>query len=678
MPKNRSHFSLFFVIKHTLKINCTGGYAVAVAKMKYLNVYGPESALVDALGAIANCGLFAPESGEAIHSAIRFGKNQYQPLLTKAKGLLKDLGHSSLAREYKGALDKYTAEEVEDFLEIYAGEVARRSKLKTNLESQIDLQVKTADLLVHMKNLDVNVEDLFKVKTLKVRIGRLPKNSYVRLSYYADKGFNFTSYFNFIVYSFDGEYYWGMYFAPEDNAKDIDDIFESLYFERVHIPEFVQGTPEEALLSIKKREEELRAKLFGMVSTAGVATKEELEKIEDVAAWLCVQNQLYEMRRYALVFNHTFYISGFVPQKNYAQFEHLIEAVPNVFLKEAAKKQELPAKPPVKLQSGWFARPYQMYTQMYGLPNYNDIDPTGMVAIIYSVLFGLMFADLGQGLVLGLFGYFYMHRKKQMAIGLVLARAAIFCCLFGFLFGSVFGLEHLLDPMWHALGFHEKPFEVMTAKSINLILMASLVVGVFVVGFAISVNIFSRLKRGQKGAALTGANGLAGLVFYFSLVFLLLDAMLLHTGLFGGTLYTVLLIIVPFFVMYMQEPLSQLIDEGKVHIESVPELFISGFFEMFVTMLEFLANTVSFLRVGGFVLAHAGMMSVVLTLAEMSGGVGYVVVMVIGNIFVICLEGLIVGIQALRLNFFELFSRFYDADGEAFAPLLFLPDTVEL
>ena len=77
----------------------------------------------------------------------------------------------------------------------------------------------------------------------------------------------------------------------------------------------------------------------------------------------------------------------------------------------------------------------------------------------------------------------------------------------------------------------------------------------------------------------------------------------------------------------------------------------------------------SFLRIGGFVLAHAGMMSVVMTLAEMVGAGAAPVVVIIGNIFVMGMEGLIVGIQALRLEFYEMFSRFFDADGTPFAPL---------
>ena len=77
----------------------------------------------------------------------------------------------------------------------------------------------------------------------------------------------------------------------------------------------------------------------------------------------------------------------------------------------------------------------------------------------------------------------------------------------------------------------------------------------------------------------------------------------------------------------------------------------------------------SFLRVGAFVLVHAGMMMVVFTLAEMGSGISYFLVVVIGNLFVTALEGLLVGIQVLRLEFYEMFSRFFDGEGRPFRPV---------
>ena len=95
---------------------------------------------------------------------------------------------------------------------------------------------------------------------------------------------------------------------------------------------------------------------------------------------------------------------------------------------------------------------------------------------------------------------------------------------------------------------------------------------------------------------------------------------------------------------------------------------MQSFFELFEICLSFMTNTISYLRVGGFILSHAGMMLVVTLLTEMSGGAG-ILVAILGNIFVMCLEGMIVGIQILRLEFYEMFSRFYSSDGIAFVNL---------
>ena len=81
-----------------------------------------------------------------------------------------------------------------------------------------------------------------------------------------------------------------------------------------------------------------------------------------------------------------------------------------------------------------------------------------------------------------------------------------------------------------------------------------------------------------------------------------------------------------------------------------------------------ITNSMSYLRVGGFVLSHAGMMLVVMTLVEMTGNAG-ILVMIFGNLFVMCLEGLIVGIQALRLEYYEMFSRYYTGGGREFRPI---------
>ena len=128
----------------------------------------------------------------------------------------------------------------------------------------------------------------------------------------------------------------------------------------------------------------------------------------------------------------------------------------------------------------------------------------------------------------------------------------------------------------------------------------------------------------------------------------------------------IVFIVIPLLSILFHEPLSNLIAKMKVTPqEGWGGYIVEGFFELFEVLLGFVTNTLSFLRVGGFILSHAGMMSVVMVLKDMSGGAGFIV-FIIGNIIVIGLEGLIVGIQTLRLQYYEMFSRYYDGGGKPF------------
>jgi len=140
--------------------------------------------------------------------------------------------------------------------------------------------------------------------------------------------------------------------------------------------------------------------------------------------------------------------------------------------------------------------------------------------------------------------------------------------------------------------------------------------------------------------------------------------------------YVIVLIIIPVIVMFFREPLGCLVKGERFKLESgLGDFLASNFFEVFEFMLGYATNTLSFVRIGGFVFSHAGMMSVVMILSEMVSTGASPVVIVIGNLFVMGMEGLIVGIQVLRLEFYEIFSRFYEGNGHPFEPLKINYDT---
>ena len=219
--------------------------------------------------------------------------------------------------------------------------------------------------------------------------------------------------------------------------------------------------------------------------------------------------------------------------------------------------------------------------------------------------------------------------------------------------------------MYERLGIHFLPFK--TISNINTVLYAAIGIGIVIIIISVLINMFMGFRTKDYTRALFSNSGLAGLVFYCALLFLLLGGMLGIKA--GGPAYIICLIVLPLVVMFLKEPLGELVQgRGFAIHESVGDFIASNFFECFEYLLGYATNTLSFVRVGGFVLSHAGMMSVVLALSSMAGNM-LPVVMVLGNLFVMALEGLLSGIQVLRLEFYEMFSRYYTGGGKPFTPV---------
>lgn len=186
---------------------------------------------------------------------------------------------------------------------------------------------------------------------------------------------------------------------------------------------------------------------------------------------------------------------------------------------------------------------------------------------------------------------------------------------------------------------------------------------------AIVTNIVASLRRGHYTNGLFGPNGVAGLVFYASVVFGV-GGQALNKWHIVSPLYVICFMVIPLLLMMFSEVLGGLL-EGKADWkpESWGEMIMQNFFEVFEYVLSYLTNTISFIRIGAYVLVHAGMMMVIFKLAG-SGGILGAIVIIIGNIFVIALEGLLSGVQSLRLEFYEMFSRFYDGSGRPYTPVI--------
>jgi V/A-type H+-transporting ATPase subunit I len=309
-----------------------------------------------------------------------------------------------------------------------------------------------------------------------------------------------------------------------------------------------------------------------------------------------------------------------------------------------------------------------MFVEMYGVPHYSDIDPTPFVAITYSILFGLMFGDLGQGLVLMLLGWLF-YKYKKMRLGAIGVRIGLSSAIFGLLYGSFFGNEEILTPFFtEVLGLPGKPIHVMDGTFTMTLLISAIAIGALLILIAMIMNIVTLFRKKDYVEMVFSHNGFAGLTLYGFIAVGVGLQMGLGIPVING-LTIALFVGVPLLAIFLKEPIERKFHHHKMFPNGFGGFFVEAFFELFEIVLSYVTNTMSFLRVGGFVLSHAGMMLVVTSLMEMVGGSGSILVLIFGNIFVMALEGMIVGIQVLRLQFYEMFSRYYKGNGVAFNAL---------
>ena len=296
------------------------------------------------------------------------------------------------------------------------------------------------------------------------------------------------------------------------------------------------------------------------------------------------------------------------------------------------------SKAPMLLRNPRWVRPFEIFSRALGMPSGSEADPSALLAIVVPLMFGYMFGDVGQGLLLAGAAWWF---RKRFPITRLLMVGGLSAAGFGLLFGSVFGVHNLLPALWlHPL---DQPLPV---------LLAPLVGGGLLLTLGLCLNALEALWRGQwRVWLLTDA---ALIVVYLGLLGAFVDPMALWVAAAGA--------------------LHFCIGHG-VQAKRLGAGF-GAIGELIEKTLQILINTLSFARVGAFALAHAGLSSAIVALMDATDSrVAQVLVLIVGNLVVMVLEVMVVSIQTTRLVLFEFFTRFMQAQGRAFRPLSAPPFT---
>ena len=640
-----------------------------IEKMQFLSITGPkadfdrvvdtylskyEMHLENALTEVKNAQGIAPFTEE----------NPYKQEIGQIRSILKDYGNV-ITGEKKAEPKAVSLEEAVSIVRETTETLSSCMEEKTGLKEQLARMDASYRKIVPFIGLNYDIEKILQFDNVKYSFGRMPLEYYKKLQDYVYDSLDAL----ILECTRDREFVDVLYFVPRREEDKVDAVFASMYFEKIFIPDEYKGTPEQAINQLHQQMKDCQEKIFAIDVKIAEVLETRAPEILGASERLERYATTFDVRKYAACTKHdihTFYIiCGWMSQRDAEAFRREIADDENTFCFVEKDPSKLLDGPPTKLRHPAILKPFEMFLEMYGLPSYNEIDPTPLMALTYMVFFGFMFGDLGQGALLFLGGAL-LYKLKGMRLAGIISCCGVCSMIFGLLFGSVFGFEDVFEPLW----LH--PQEAMTnlpfIGRLNTVFVVAIAIGMGVILLCMILNIVNGIRQGNRERIFLDTNGLAGLVFYGSAVACILLFMTGHT--LPAALVLVIMFGIPLLLLFLKEPIMNRLEKKPKLIEGGVGMFITqGFFEMFEMLLSYFSNTLSFVRIGAFAVSHAAMMSVVMMLAgaESGGALSWPVV-ILGNLFICGMEGLIVGIQVLRLEYYELFSRFYTGGGRAFKP----------
>lgn len=497
------------------------------------------------------------------------------------------------------------------------------------------------DKISKIEDIDIDIQKLYNLKYIKFRYGSISKRNLEEIKKEIDN-------LNLILFELKSEndISWIMYFTTPQYVSGIDGIFNIQKFEREMLPDDLVRTPKEYIRNLKEQIRQIEFSNSQEEAKITKIRKMATTKLLELYSELQTYNKINSVKKYIVHDqNDTYYIVAWVSESNLLKIEKQLDELEDVnyVVKDGTN-------PPTKLKNNKFIAPFEELVKMYGMPKIEELDPTWFVAFTTFIMFGFMFGDVGHGLVFFIIGILLLIKRKK-TYGAILFAGGLSSTIFGILYGSVFGKEDII-----------KPIIISPMNNITTMLLYGILVGTVFILIAMVLNIINGIKNKDYKRIFLDKNGIAGIVLYMFVLLNVAYYFLADKMLISINIIIIISLILVIAIMFNDKIMNFL--EKKRQESSTS--FVEKIFEIIEMLLSFLSNTISFLRLAAFAINHAGLCMAVYLLADMGAGAGNILIGVIGNIVVLVLEGLIVGIQTLRLEYYELFSRFYDGSGQEY------------
>ncbi len=452
-------------------------------------------------------------------------------------------------------------------------------------------------------------------------------------------------------------------------------------FEEVGIPlRLIPYTLEEAKRKVEENAAALEKDEKEILNQLREIASKEMGNLLRYRRFLTIAKTVDEANLNFLMTKSTYYLAGWVPAQRVREVVDVIESATGGACVVEVSDPDEEETPPTLIVNPKVTQPLESLTTTYGTPHYREIDPTSIIAVTFPFIFGFMFGDIGQGLILILIGILMGFKMKKLSdkgrkLGRTLILCGIMATLVGFMYGSMFGLEAEaahgeVSPMQEYLGFTIEPVKVPVLEKFfsgallggspeeNRIMRAvyfSIYLGIGLLILSLIINIINHAMRGELKHGLLSPFGVPGIWLLSGGSYIVFVAKSFDPKLI------ILLVVLPLFLIFVE---GWLIKEEGILI---------GAIETFENASRYLANTLSFVRIAVIGVVHAAlsMMMVKAMFALGSSLLNPLVLLVflLGNVVIIVMEAFISFVHTLRLHFYEIFSKFYNGNGIPFSPL---------
>lgn len=461
---------------------------------------------------------------------------------------------------------------------------------------------------------------------------------------------------------------WVLVFTVPGYVESARKILGTVYFKEFSLQEIAsQLSRENPSAQIEHNIELHKKSIDGLENAAQNILNDKRAEFEQLFSKLYTMQRVYDLCKGRGEVSGMYVLSGWIPEDTYAKVKDIIENEAPKTTVIAEHVKDIPysgVRIPTMLRNNRLVRAFQDVVALYSVPSYGEVDPSPFVAITFILFFGFMFGDVGHGAVLYLAAA-YMGKKRILSRSLayVMKCASISSIVFGFLYGSVMGVEGILPAIW-----------LSPLHDTGELLAVAIIAGVVMISVGMILNMVVRYRERDFGRLLFDGQGLAGLFVYW--------------GAAAAIYITAMKVSLPFPVAYIWYVIIGLLlltlfrnvlARTILHQHMEEEPVAMQVFEVFHNLLNYFTNTLSFVRLGAFAINHVALSLAVMAISNELGKIsgGFVLkglMLLFGNILIIGLEGMIVFIQVLRLEYYEFFGKFYHGGGNVFKPVTWKRD----